>query len=139
MNGFVNFLLHFIFIATFSFLFFMSIFILRPLRVHRTRPLSTMSLKISYLLFLFTFIALSYMILFFTDLTTEGTLDPDQTVETMSFIVLGTAFFVPNLAIMLRRKVKSGRRAYNVFFTFVNLLFAGAMLALYYFLPFNFR
>ena len=55
MNGFLNFLLHLIFIATFVFLYVVSIIILRPFRKHRKRPVSTIALKMSYLLYLAVF------------------------------------------------------------------------------------
>jgi len=122
MNGFLNFLLHLIFIATFVFLYVVSVIILRPFRVHRKRPVSTIALKTSYLLYLVVFLVLAYMVLFHAG-TPPETEDPgaDRYLNVYYAVVI-TAFFVPNLAIMIRRKIGHFRTQYNIIFSIVNIL-----------------
>ena len=51
----MNFLLHFIFITAFLLVYVVAIIILKPFRKHRKRPVSTITLKISYLVYLAAF------------------------------------------------------------------------------------
>ena len=67
MNNFFQFLLHFIFIATFLFVYVIAIILLKPFRLHRKRKVSTIALKISYLVYLAFFLAFVYLVLFFAD------------------------------------------------------------------------
>lgn len=137
MNEFTNIFLHFIFIAVFAFLIVVSFILLKPFRIHHKRPLSTISLKISYLLFLFSFIILTYLILFFADFPDEGTVGGNGLIMTICYIVIMLSFFIPNLGIMLRRKVKKVRQYYNIAFTIINIFFLLAMILMYTCFPFN--
>lgn len=139
MNSFTNFLLHFIFIAVFVVLIVVSITVLKPFRVHQKRPYSTMSLKISYLLYLIAFISLAFMILFYADIPEEPDLGGSDIIMTLSYIIIILSFFIPNLAIMLRRKAKKIRQLYNVVFTVVNLLFVLAIVIVFFYFPFSFK
>ncbi len=137
MNGFINFFLHFVFIATFVFLIIVSFIILRPFRIHRTRMASTMALKLSYLLYLAVFISLIYLVLFFSEIPEEEAIADDLMMK-LSYIIIVISFFIPNLAIMLRRKVKKLRQQYNVFFTAVNVFIVLALLFVIRYFPFQF-
>ena len=128
MNGFLNFFLHFIFIATFVFLIVVSFILLRPFRAHSTRRISTMALKLSYLLYLIVFILLVYLILFFSEMPEEDEPWADDWLMRLCYIVIIISFFIPNLAIMLRRKVKKMRQEYNVIFTVINVMITLALL-----------
>ena len=122
MNGFLNFLMHFVFIGTFGFLYVVSIILLKPFRLHKKRPTSTISLKLSYLLYLLVFLVLAYMALFFSGIPVnldELTYDSRYNFYYIAVII---AFIVPNLAIMFRRKIRTYRSAYNIIFTAVNIL-----------------
>ncbi len=138
MSGFLNFFLHFIFLATFVFLIVVSFIILRPFRVHRTRMASTMALKLSYLAYLIVFITLVYLILFFSEIPSEDEPWADDLIMKLNYIVIVISFFIPNLAIMLRRKVKKMRKQYNIFFTIVNIVIAIALLFVIRFFPLSF-
>lgn len=138
MSGFINFFLHFVFIATFVFLIIVSFIILRPFRVHRTRRTSTIALKLSYLLYLIVFISLIYLILFFSEIPEEELMIDDWLMKII-YIIIVISFFIPNLAIMLRRKVKKLRQQYNIFFTIVNVLIVIALLFVIRFFPFEFN
>lgn len=138
MSGFINFFLHFVFIAIFVFLIIVSFIILRPFRIHRTRMVSTLALKLSYLLYLVVFIALVYLILFFSVIPEEEELLTDDWIMNLCYAIIVISFFVPNLAIMLRRKVKKLRQQYNVFFTVVNVFIVLALLFVIKYFPFQF-
>ncbi len=51
----MTFLLHFIFIAAFLLIYIIAIIILKPFRMHRKRPVSTIFIKASYLVYLACF------------------------------------------------------------------------------------
>lgn len=138
MNAFTNFLLHFIFIAVFLVLIIVSVMVLKPLRIHHKRPYSTMSLKVSYLMYLVAFISLAFLILFYADIPEDADLTGDDMVMTLSYIIIILSFFIPNLAIMLRRRFKKIRQFYNIFFTIVNLIFVIAIIFVFFYFPFNF-
>ena len=129
MNNFFQFLLHFIFIATFLFVFIIAIIILKPFRIHRKRKISTITLKLSYLLYLAFFLGFVYLVLFFanSDVRTEDILEDRTSV--LYYIIVLVAFFFPNIGIMIRRKFKEGRSIYNYAVTFMNFC---VMLALIY-------
>jgi len=122
MNNFFQFLLHFIFIATFLFVFIIAIIILKPFRLHRKRKVSTISLKISYLLYLAFFLGFVYLVLFFTDndVSTEEVMENGTSV--IYYIIVLIAFFLPNIGIMIRRKFKEQRGMYNYVVTAMNLV-----------------
>ncbi len=61
----MTFLLHFIFIAAFLLIYIIAIIILKPFRIHRKRPVSTIFIKASYLIYLACFLLMAYLILFF--------------------------------------------------------------------------
>ena len=138
MNEFTNFFLHFIFISVFTFLIVVSFILLKPFRAHQKRPISTVLLKVTYLVFLVAFIILAYLILFFADIPDEGSMAGDSMMMTICYIVIMLSFFIPNLGIMLRRKVKKIRTYYNVAFSVINIFFLLAILLMYRCFPFNF-
>ena len=121
MNGFVNFLLHFIFIVSFFLVFFVTVIIVRPLRKHKERPVSTILFKLSYLGYLLIFILLTYLVLFFSGGNDEGNTITSN-IYRIYYLVVGISFLVPNLSMMFRRKVKKLRSLYNVLFTAINIL-----------------
>ena len=122
MNNFFQFLLHFIFIATFLFVFIIAIIILKPFRLHRKRKVSTILLKISYLLYLAFFLGFVYLVLFFTDneVSTEEVMENGTSV--IYYIIVLIAFFLPNIGIMIRRKFKEKRGVFNYTVTVMNLV-----------------
>ncbi len=122
MNGFLNFLLHFIFIGTFLFLYVVSIIILRPFRIHRKRPASTIALKMSYLLYLAIFLVLSYLVLFHSGVPPESEDPGTPGYLNIYYAIVIFAFFVPNIGIMIRRRIRRFRKQYNVLFMVINLV-----------------
>lgn len=135
----MNFLLHFIFITAFLLVYVIAIIILKPFRLHRKRPVSTITLKISYLLYLAAFMLLAYLVLFFS-ITSEPTEEATEEKILNVFTVFAIlAFFIPNVGIMIRRSVKSWRVAYNYLFTGVNLLMAAGLIYYVTDIPWQFK
>jgi hypothetical protein len=128
-----------VFIATFSFLYVVSFIILKPFRIHTKRPVSTIMYKLSYLLYLIVFLALAYLALFFSG--GPGNFD-DFSLEKeyiIYYVVIIIAFFLPNIAIMLRRRVKELRVLYNYIFTITNFVITLVLFYIIYLIQWEFK
>jgi hypothetical protein len=135
----MNFLLHFIFIAAFLLIFIIAIIILKPFRIHRKRPMSTIFLKASYLLYLACFLLMAYLILFFSA-TTEPTEDVDEErILNLLTIFSVLAFFIPNIGIMIRRRITTWRVSYNYLVTVLNVLISIGLIWFILDLPWQFK
>ncbi len=135
----MNFLLHFIFITAFLLVYVVAIIILKPLRIHRKRPASTVVLKTSYLIYLATFLLLAYLVLFFS-ITSEPTDEANEERILTAFTIFSVfAFFIPNVGIMIRRSVRSWRVVYNYLFSGINLLIAGGLIYYIIDIPWQFK
>lgn len=135
----MNFLLHFIFIAAFLLIYIIAIIILKPFRLHRKRPLSTIFIKVSYLVYLACFMLMAYLILFFSG-TAEPTeeVDEERIVNALTvFSVL--AFFIPNIGIMIRRRISTWRVTYNYAVTALNILISLGLVWFIMDLPWKFK
>ena len=135
----MNFLLHFIFIAAFLLIYIIAIIILKPFRIHRKRPVSTILIKASYLVYLACFLFMAYLILFFSS-GVEPTEEVDEEKILNALTVFSIfAFFIPNIGIMVRRRIISWRVTYNYIVTALNLLIALGMIWFILDLPWEFR
>lgn len=135
----MNFLLHFIFIAAFLLIYIIAIIILKPFRIHRKRPFSTIFIKASYLIYLACFMLMAYLILFFSA-TTEPTEDVDEERILNALTVFSVlAFFIPNIGIMIRRRVGSWRITYNYVVTGLNILISLGLIWFIKDLPWQFK
>jgi uncharacterized membrane protein YhaH (DUF805 family) len=135
----MSFLLHFIFIAAFLLIYIIAIIILKPFRIHRKRPVSTIFIKASYLIYLACFMLMAYLILFFSA-TAEPSEDVDEEriLNTLTvFSVL--AFFIPNIGIMIRRRIGSWRVSYNYLITVLNILISIGLIWFIIDLPWQFK
>ncbi len=135
----MNFLLHFIFIAAFLLIYIIAIIILKPFRIHRKRPLSTIFIKASYLIYLACFMLMAYLILFFSATTGPSEdVDEERILNALTiFSVL--AFFIPNIGIMIRRRIGSWRVIYNYVVTGLNILIALGLIWFIKDLPWQFK
>ena len=122
MNNFFQFLLHFIFIATFLFVYVIAIILLKPFRLHRKRKVSTMALKLSYLVYLAFFLGFVYLVLFFADSEVSTEENLENGFSAISYIIVLVSFFIPNIGIMIRRRFKKNRKTFNYLITGFNLL-----------------
>lgn len=135
----MNWLLHFIFIASFLLVYVIAIIILKPFRLHRKRPVSTITLKTSYLIYLASFMLLAYLVLFFS-ITSEPTEEAtEENILNVFTLFCIFAFFIPNIGIMVRRSIRSWRVVYNYIFTGINLLFAGGLIYYIIDIPWQFK
>ncbi|MBN1132770.1 MAG: hypothetical protein JXR52_05830 [Bacteroidales bacterium] len=135
----MNILLHFIFIAAFLFIYIVAIIILKPFRLHHKRPVSTLFLKLSYLVYLACFLLFAYLILFF-HAGSEISEDPSEEQVLNLFTLFSLmAFFIPNIGIMVRRSVRSWRITYNYLFSVVNLIIAAGLIYFISDMPWTFK
>ena len=135
----MNFLLHFIFIAAFLLIYIIAIIILKPFRVHRKRPVSTILLKASYLIYLACFLLMAYLILFFSasgEVTEE--VDEERVLNMLTVFSI-FAFFIPNIGIMIRRRIVSWRVTFNYVAAALNFIIALGMIWFIMDLPWEFR
>lgn len=123
MGGFFHGIFQFFFLVGYIILFIVSIIILRPFRVHKRRRTSTIVLKLSYLIFLALFLVFTYMLLFGKKVIDENA-QPFDTIFNVYFLIFLSSTIVPNLGIMLRRRIKKKRAEYNVLFILINLIYA---------------
>ncbi len=135
----MTFLLHFIFIAAFLLIYIIAIIILKPFRIHRKRPASTIFIKASYLIYLACFLLMAYLILFFLP-AAEPTEEMDEERILNSLTVFSVlAFFIPNIGIMIRRRIISWRVAYNYMISGFNIAIAAGLIWFITDLPWQFR
>ena len=135
----MNFLLHFIFIAAFLLIYIIAIIILKPFRIHRKRPVSTILIKASYLIYLACFLLMAYLILFFSSSAEPSEEVDEEKILNMLTVFSIFAFFIPNIGIMIRRRISSWRVSCNYIVTALNMLIALGMIWFILDLPWEFR
>ena len=135
----MTFLLHFIFIAAFLLIYIIAIIILKPFRIHRKRPVSTIFIKASYLSYLACFLLMAYLILFFLPSAEPSEeMDEERILNSLTvFSIL--AFFIPNIGIMIRRQILSWRVTYNYLVSGFNIAIALGLIWFILDLPWQFR
>ncbi len=135
----MNFLLHFIFIAAFLLIYIIAIIILKPFRIHRKRPVSTIFIKVSYLFYLACFLLMAYLVLFFsTSQQPAEDVDEEKILNGLTIFSI-LAFFIPNVGIMIRRRIVSWRVTYNYLVTTLNILISVGLLWFIIDLPWQFK
>ncbi|QQS50199.1 MAG: hypothetical protein IPM71_11430 [Bacteroidota bacterium] len=115
-----------IFVFGLLLLFVVSIIILKPFRVHRKRPITTIALKGSYLLFLASFLIFTYLLLFGPKQIDES-LQPYDSLFNIHFLFYLSASVVPNVGIMLRRQIRKKRIEFNLMLLAVNIIYLAYM------------
>jgi hypothetical protein len=100
---------------------------LKPHQLHKRRMLSTLLLKISYLLYLLILLVIIYM----SALVRGGLENVFMGIEFFAFLVV---IFVPTIGIFARKlgQFSKKREGYNYFFTVVNILSIVAILLMYF-------
>ena len=135
----MNFLLHFIFIAAFLLIYIIAIIILKPFRTHRKRPLSTIFIKASYLVYLACFMLMAYLILFFSPASEPTEEVDEERILNVLTIFSVLAFFIPNIGIMIRRRINTWRVPYNYLVTSLNILISLGLIWFIMDLPWQFK
>ncbi len=108
MSHFVQFLLHLLVISAFLLIFVLATVFTKPLMINRKRMVSTMFLKIGYLVYLIITLTFFYYLIFVNkDLT--------GLITDLHFVLILLALFIPNGGMMMRRRIKSSRTFYNYF------------------------
>ena len=90
--------------------------------MHRKRKKSTVTLKLTYLLYLAVFLCFTYLLLFGNKELREDDV-PYDTLFNIHFLLFLTATIIPNIGIMVRKKIKKNRVEYNVMFSVINFLY----------------
>ena len=100
---------------------------LKPHQLHERRLLSTLTLKLTYLLYLLVLL----IVIYFSTLVRDGLVNVFFGVEFFAFLIV---LFVPNIGILARKLgyFSKKRESYNWFFTVVNLLSAIALLLMFF-------
>jgi len=120
----LNFILGIVFIIL---VFALAYAYLKPHRLHKRRLVSTLLLKISYLLYLFVLLIIIYL----SALVNGGLEEVFFGVEFFAFLVV---LFVPTIGIFARKlgQFSKKRDGYNYFFSIVNVLSIAAILIMYF-------
>lgn len=122
MSGFFQNAFQVFFVFGLLLLFVVSIIILKPFRVHHKRPVTTITLKVSYVVFLLLFLVFTHLMLFGAKSYSDDIM-PYDTLFNIHFLFFISATIVPNFGVMVRRSVKKKRFQYNIVFTIVNCLY----------------
>jgi hypothetical protein len=122
MGNFFHGIFQTFFLIGYVVLYVVTVIILQPFRFHRRRIKSTISLKVGYLLYLAAFLIFTYLLLFGKKEIGE-TEKPYDTLFNIHFLFFLTSTIVPNIGIMLRRRITRNRVDYNILFTVINLLY----------------
>jgi len=130
MSGVANFgdILSFILGAVFIILIFSIAYAyLKPHQLHKRRPVSTLLLKASYLLYLMVLL----LVVYFAALVRGGLEKVFMGIEFFAFLIV---LFVPTIGIFARKlgQFSKRRENYNYFFTLVNALCIIALLLMYF-------
>jgi hypothetical protein len=123
MGGFFQNVFQLFFIGGYAIILVISIIILKPFRVHRKRPVSTIALKSTFLVHLVLFLIFTYLLLFGKKVL-EDTDIPFDTLFNVHFIIFLTSAIIPVLGIMIRRSINKKRIEYNVVFTIINIVYS---------------
>ncbi len=99
---------------------------LKPHRIHKRYPYSTLLLKISYLLYLLVILVIIYL----SSLVKGGMDEVFLGVEFYAFLLV---LFIPTIGIFARKvgHFKKNRENYYYFFTVVNFLSIVALIVMY--------
>lgn len=107
---------HFLLMIVFLIIYVLAFIIVKPFLLNYKRLVSTISLKISYLIYLATLLVCVYLFMFY------GPSDIENQLSEVFFFGLLICLFIPNLGILFRRNFKKYRELYNYIFSVINLI-----------------
>ncbi|HLO58091.1 MAG TPA: hypothetical protein VK179_05085 [Bacteroidales bacterium] len=122
MGNFFHGIFQTFFLIGYCILYIVTIIILKPFRYHRRRSKSTIVLKFTYLLFLASFMVFTYLLLFGKKEIRQSE-QPYETLFNIHFLFFLTSTIIPNVGIMIRRKIKKNRIEYNVLISLINIIY----------------
>jgi len=99
---------------------------LKPHRIHKKHPLSTLALKISYLIYLLVLM----LVVYFASFKKGGLNIVFDDIEFFAFLLV---LFIPTIGIFARKlgHFRKGRESFYYFFSLINLLSIAALIAMY--------
>ncbi len=133
MNIFFDFLTNLIFVLIFAFVYIFAVSTLKPLRYNKLRKASTLTLKISYLVYLAVFLIFVFFLFFFLDS------EPEEQYFILHSVLLLFSIFFPNIGILIRRRMQNIRTQFNYTFATVNILVSLYLLYLLVINPWVFK
>ncbi len=119
MANYVNTFYGFIYITVFLIVFITAWTSLKPFKLHRKRKISTLALKLSYLIYLAVYMIFIFVLIF----------NPENKINSQDISEKWLKFYlaiflmitlIPNLGILIRRKVKKDRDKFNITFSVFN-------------------
>lgn len=119
-----NVILHILVLSGFVILYVLAWILLQPTMIHRKRKVSTLFLKVSYLLYLAILLAFIYFLTFYTR-------DLGDFFTNLHFTLILFSVFIPSVAMFARRKVRKNRSLYNAVFSLMNLIISGFIIVLF--------
>lgn len=122
MGNFFHGIFQTFFLIGYCVLFVVTVIILKPFRFHKRRRKSTIFLKMTYMLYLAAFLLFTYLLLFGKKQVNESE-QPYETLFNVHFLFFLTSTIIPNVGIMIRRRIKSNRIEYNILVALINLLY----------------
>jgi hypothetical protein len=127
MANFVPVLSHILGVVFIILVFSIAYAYLKPHQLHKRRPVSTLLLKVSYLLYLLILL----LVIYFSTLVKGGLEEVFFGIEFFAFLIV---LFVPTIGIFARKlgQFSKQRENYNYFFTLVNSLCIIALLLMYF-------
>ena len=111
-----NQLLHILLFIVFLLTYILAYNYVRPFLINRKRLISTLLYKVTYMIFLMILLLFVYLFLLF------GANRVEYQISDLMFFLALLLLFLPNIAILLRRKIKQGRKIYNYVFALVNIV-----------------
>ncbi|MDT8401649.1 MAG: hypothetical protein RQ743_08140 [Bacteroidales bacterium] len=126
MTNFPDILNHILGIMFIILVFSLAYAYLKPHRIHKEYPVSTLFLKISYLIYMLVLLVVIYL----SSLVKGGMSEVFLGVEFYAFLLV---FFVPTIGVFARKlgNIKKNRQNYYYFFTVINTLSIIALLVMY--------
>ncbi|HHJ09342.1 MAG TPA: hypothetical protein ENK25_00415 [Bacteroidetes bacterium] len=115
MSQFLLFLFKVLVAIGFISIFVISVVFIRPLRINKLWPRSTLFLKFSYLTYLLVILVFFYYLIF----QEKELVD---VIDIRRFFMLLGCLFIPNVGMLVRRKMKKWRSRYNYLLGIIHLL-----------------
>lgn len=122
MTPFVNQLLQVIMMVLLLFIYILTAIIIKPFLINRRRLISTLSLKLSFMLYLLFLMVCFFLFLFY------GPSEENFVISDLTVLLSIVFAVIPIIAIMIRRNFKRYRVTYNYIFTVYNLAAFGFLL-----------
>jgi CDP-diglyceride synthetase len=115
MDGVLIKFFHFLMMIVFLTIYLLAFIVIKPFMINYKRKISTLSLKITYLIYLAVLLFCAYIFIFL------GPSDIEYQLSNLFFIIMLICIFIPSLGILFRRRFQRIRVFYNYFFSVINL------------------